>query len=780
MRLLCLIAATAAVRDLNSEAAAAVPKPIAENAADPLGPAKVFQNLQIDGRPIIQEALQLPAAKVLFTMQDPEQRQAYGRALESLVLTQQQQDLMKKAQFSHAPSQGDSSLFTVFDCEDSRSVHRAFSLIEPQECEPLRGRHGNPVEANVQVVRTNIPLSVEAYACRIVTTRTVTKCGFTSLHYGSVEVESGRVHPMTPQKCRGAVVAQTVKFEGHVLPVVIGGSRTMSFFQHGGIDVLNGHYCTNSDFIFNGKMYKGSYMTVAATVTIEQLHGLYTPATGRVRFSNHIVANYMDQVVEDDVYGSISWTAQKFSCAERMSNIFNGSATLHPIANASVAGNVGDLILIKEPENNRFAGLVLKGSIDTCGARLFKTQLNDILVQILRPGEEAVPAHFIPWGEAETASLASNLGFIHLDRALAQDKRFLEVRDAICENERKFIAAQLAMSASHSSYALIHTHGVGHVLTRAGSVVHITACTPRMAKYRAFPNCTQEIPIQMQNETAFADPLTWVIQRYPTVVPCDRITPIMWMINGRWMCAHPEPTPCTAPAIMSPGTNDGLDTLHDFTHGLGGSIFSIEQRRQHRLAMELASSREATVTEFTRRAIRRAEEYSTGALGSFIDDADLKELTRRVASKIMPFFGLVGEYWVAITGILVTITILKVLIGCTARMFLTYRVHGCGWWVICSIWHTAFTILHTFINLTTAAARHMVNRPQLDDDPNQPRNPDPTGPADTELTDVVGETRISRSESRYRTLQESLDAVRTSQDRIAAELRGSARPANLN
>ncbi len=145
VRLLCLAAVAAAVKDLNSEAALAVPKPAEETAGDPLSPANVFQSLQIDGRPIIREALQLPAAKVLFTVKDPEQRQVYGRALESILLTQQQQTL-HNTQLSCAQVQGDSSAFTVYDCEDSRSVHRAFSLIEPQECEPLQSRHGNPVE----------------------------------------------------------------------------------------------------------------------------------------------------------------------------------------------------------------------------------------------------------------------------------------------------------------------------------------------------------------------------------------------------------------------------------------------------------------------------------------------------------------------------------------------------------------------------------------------------------------------------------------------------------
>ncbi len=731
------------------------------------------QEVLVNDRPINPEALKLPEAKLLDKLQEPEQRKLFSRALESLLLTTQQQTLHQEHLAKAYPGVSEHSIFTTYDCGDPRSVHRSYSLVEPDECEPLKGRHGAPVEAEIQVLQTNVPLGVTAWACKITTSRAVTQCGFSSLNYGSVPIETEKQWPMTPQKCRDAVRAQTVEFDDQKLPVFVGGSRTTSYFKHGGVEIRDWHFCQNSHFMYRGRTYKDSYMTVTATVTIEVLRGLYNPSTGRVRFSNGLTSNYYDRTVEDGILGSISWNTHQFSCAERMSSIFNGTATLHPINNASSIGNEGDLVMISESKENRFAGLVLKSGLDSCGSRLFQTQLKDIVVQVLKPGETPVPSHFVPWGEADTASLASNLGFIHLDRSMHQDKRFLEVRSAICENERKFIAAQLAMSAGHSSYALIHSHGVGHVLTRAGSVVHVTSCTPRLATYRLFPNCTQEIPVQIGNETAFADPLTWVLQRYPTVVPCDRITPVMWQINDRWICAYPEPSSCPPPAILSPTSNDGLGKLHDFTHGLGGSIFSPEQRRQHYEALELASSREAMVTEATRRAIRRAEEHSTGALGSFIDDADLQELTRRVAGKIMPLFGIIGEYWALVTGLLVTIAILKVIFGCMARMVLTYRRHGCGLWVVMSIWHTAFSIMNTLTSLTTAAARGAVNTPRLDEDPNQPGA---THLPESNDQDVPGESKHGRSESRYRVLQNGLDAIRESQARIVSDLQGVARP----
>merc|ERR1712079_84556 len=118
--------------------------------------------------------------------------------------------------------------------------------------------------------------------------------------------------------------------------------------------------------------------------------------------------------------------------------------------------------------------------------------------------------------------------------------------------------------------------GPGHALTRAGSVAYVTVCVPRLAKVRQIANCSQEIPVTLGNLTGFADPLTLVLQSFPTLLPCDSITPVRWKINSVWMCATPDLSICVPPLQLSPESDDTKE-LQDFTLGLGGGIFSEAQ-----------------------------------------------------------------------------------------------------------------------------------------------------------------------------------------------------------
>ena len=245
-------------------------------------------------------------------------------------------------------------------------------------------------------------------------------------------------------------------------------------------------------------------------------------------------------------------------------------------------GMPGDLIMVEDHEEVRYAGFVLKSETRICTRPVYNTQLSGMSIVVLRPGDPKVDATYHTPDEMTSTDVQSNLGYVHLKRSLHTDQRFAALQSLVCQNERKILTAKLHMIAADNRHALLDTYGPGHAITRAGSVAYVTVCVPRLAKIRQVTNCSQEIPVAMGNVTGYADALTFVLQPFPTLLPCDPITPVRWKINDHWMCSTPSLAPCVPPIQLQP-TSDDTKTLQDFTVGLGGGIFSDDQRADHAL-----------------------------------------------------------------------------------------------------------------------------------------------------------------------------------------------------
>ena len=107
--------------------------------------------------------------------------------------------------------------------------------------------------------------------------------------------------------------------------------------------------------------------------------------------------------------------------------------------------------------------------------------------------------------------------------------------------------------------------------------------------------------------------------------------------------------------------------------------------------MEYGALREPVVQEITALAIHQAA--TTGKLNSFYSPYDLARLKWEISGALIPFFSIIRESWSVVTRILVVIAIFKIILGMILRAVATYRQRGCGWWLLASLFHTAFLTL---------------------------------------------------------------------------------------
>ena len=280
---------------------------------------------------------------------------------------------------------------------------------------------------------------------------------------------------------------------------------------------------------------------------------------------------------------------------------------------------------------------------------------------------------------------------MHLDRALAVDQRFAKLQKLICENEWKILFTKLHLiSGSDSRTTMLDLYGPGYSLTRAGAAVYVTSCVRVQATIRSTPNCTQEIPIWVGNQTLFADPLTLVIQCYAAPLPCDVITPIRNKINQDWVCALPAFTLCAAPEQLDPTADKAYDA-HDFTCGLGSGIFSPDQIHDHRLFHSTYNTRDAVVTQQT---VYTMVNLPLGdGMGSPFSPYVYNDLENRIGYALIPFFGIVGGSWSILTGSLLVLGLVKVLLNTLLRAYIIYVQRGFGIWMLLSLWESLFMVI---------------------------------------------------------------------------------------
>ena len=73
------------------------------------------------------------------------------------------------------------------------------------------------------------------------------------------------------------------------------------------------------------------------------------------------------------------------------------------------------------------------------------------------------------------------------------------------------------------AYLLVQVLGSGLVVTKSRATIYVTKCAAISVEPRAAANCTQEIPVKLNETNAFVDPISFVIRYVSTKIHCNEI-----------------------------------------------------------------------------------------------------------------------------------------------------------------------------------------------------------------------------------------------------------------
>ena len=620
-----------------------------------------------------------------------------------------------------------------YDC--SAPTMTPISLLQPKPCEEAKKLYFPAETERAQIIQGGAAVPVTVTQCLVRITQRVVRCGFNSITYGHHVPVYHSTTDVHPRQCRQALHSGHITINGQPLAIEVGATVGRAWVSQGDVD-KHGGCKVEEGFTTGGKNFAHSYEQTEAKITVKTLPGMADPAKGTLTIEGRLVVPYKTGYVKDMEMGTLAWTTNPVNCTTTLSEIFAGNVSVARKRQPSGADSrVGALVIVESEQSYQYAGLQLREPRNLCGRHCYSTQAGSLMVCFLQSHDGPIPnLAFNSAAEQRRTMFETQASYLHMDTNRRMYDRFEVVQNDVCILERKLLQARLhSIAADNDPYALQDLFGQGHDLLRAGAVVYLVRCKPVLVHRAAFPNCTQEVPVNRTEggqELEFLDPVSRLLRPLPTVVPCSPFAPVMWKLNGAWYCHDGTTRPCKPPQQLS--INSTVFQEDDYAKGLGHNIYSAAQQKQHSQYREAAQSRNAILSVITNHAA--AHRGTRGPLDvSILGPADLDVISTAIGIKLIPLFRIFGYYWTTFIGFLFAVGIVKALLGIAIRLFATYRARGLGWHMAFALWHTAYDLVMLPFRLSQAAAEALL-RPEAADPPpeGEPGNqgaPPPNGGA---------------------------------------------------
>ena len=599
--------------------------------------------------------------------------------------------------------------FTAYDCETHTERRRAISLLHPGLCQDPTEAFKAKKTIQAQVVQTYNGGLMHVYQCKVTQTRQVVRCGYDSITYTSEYTAWEQVRKLTSKQCQNAVEKGYLVLDKVTFLLQNNSVTTRTIYPFG--SVSQGGHCAIESFPEAGRTFHRSFLRVHMKIEIKNRLVGVDEAQGTMILPNlGVRLETYRYYAHDGIHGTIFWKKKEESgdrCLKSMSGVYQGNVTLYQ----HKEGLPGSYVLVANNQTGQVAGLKIAGKRNICAKKCYSTQIPDLLLcdvdefnvdpQGLHWRRLAIP--FRPEFPQNQISLKSQLSYTSLSRTIDTNSQLEDIRDHLCEAERRILYNKLQAAAAGNHYAFLDQLGKGLQLYKAGAVIYAVECMEvDVLREEKYINCTEEIPVRYKNRTMFVEPITLTLQRYPTIIPCTATMPAQWFLGDRWYCSWPKIRPCRPPKEMQPATvrakaEEDKKTTIDWLFGAGtdGQIYTKEDQRKHQQAMMIYTSSKPLLQDLARRLARPGQYDEEGHVqwGTPLTQEDMEKLYYSLGERYFLFFKWFGSAWLTFLGCYMTAVLLKVLLSCLTRMYVLYQTYGCGLWIICSTWNMLFLLL---------------------------------------------------------------------------------------
>ena len=611
--------------------------------------------------------------------------------------------------------QGQSEGFEVCNCEPRSLQYVKIDLTDTESCNDPAKDYEKPYKAAVMVLQTDTRKAVTVHNCQVRFSKRVEICGRQHHSYGHRYVAREEQLRITAKECADMVRTKKYEPDGQQLgglppkmELQLGLWARMDFYSHGAL--FHDGRCDWDSWTYKKRRFKKSYEETTVNVRIQEVTGLLNRATNKISLSNGLVLDYAAKMEFDAAEGTFVWSTKEDNCTESMSLVYKDNASIHRKKRAlrKTADQFEDaMVVIDNKETGQTGGFLLKADRDTCVKGCHRTHINGLIL-CTDPHRITTKFNYLPGRRPSAKNLAAVMSHFAIHSEFRFNAKFEVLIKEQCELNRDGVLHQLAdLAGNENPYALrnLEVQGIGPKCRRylpGGAVGYIAACKPINVTRVSYPNCTREIPVTPliasgnNTELLFADPITMVTQKYPTIVPCSTMMPVRWKILGKWVCSTPTVHECAAPTRLEVNRNSvSIRAEVEDINSYGNGIFSDEQMNENEAFLQSVSYRQPVINNLINGMTRSGAVSGRGGVHFTIPfDADqLDNLAVQVGTRILPMFAFIGQSYSIVVGALFFLGGLKIVVGILLRLIHIYRQKGAGWWMLTAVWATAFTVI---------------------------------------------------------------------------------------
>ena len=638
------------------------------------------------------------------------------------IITQQQYHASGST--SHSPYQ--SRHFTVYDCDDPSTKYVKVDLTTTKPCPDPETDYATPYDTQVMVLQADAKDLVDVWVCEAYFTKEVTRCGEYHHSYGTERIAVDERLAISAEECwewtNTTVFNLPTQYLGgpsQQMRLNLNDWAYYDYYSYGTRDT-NG-YCEWGDWYWNDKHYTKSYEKTMVRARLRKVTGVLNPETNTMTATN-LVVNYPDRTVRDGVEGTLVWDTHKRNCTEGISLLYDGVVSIHRL-NKQLRQHksdpwAGTIVVMENKAAKQTGAFIIKPQKSSCLPECHLTHIPGLLC-CLNPHKIKDLLVYQPGEGNDIKTVMAAVTHTRIAGAFETGKKFAVVQQQLCDISLEGKLHQLSdVAGNNNEYALrrLVIPGVaakGRKYLPGGAVGYVASCSEKNATLFAFPNCTMEVPVILTNdqdsiktdekgevvqqEVHFADPITMVISKLPTIVPCSKSLPIRWLIQGIWFCSDPKIRKCDSDPPMQIGTDvdmSGMGPEEDDFNPLGAILYSPEQQAENKRYEQSLDARQPLIQTLVNNMGKSTRIDNEGRIhyGLPFDEAQVSELSWQVMGNAFFFVTWMGKYYTAIVGALFLIAVTKLILGIAFRFYVLYRRRGCGIWLLTSLWHTAYLL----------------------------------------------------------------------------------------
>lgn len=353
-----------------------------------------------------------------------------------------------------------------YDCTHENATFEAIDLQGPGICNIKEDLYDKPEPIQVEIVQTGEKSTVMGYSCLLTVSTFITKCGFTSITYGMKIGDTNVPVRISEEACRRAHEEQLFSYNGVDFDVNEAGLSYASWYSAGYLD--EDHNCDVETFKRNEITYKNSYETSVGRLELKKTSGMLDTSTRMIKFSNGIISHFDRGYEEDDIFGLLYWNVSNIQCKDKLSEVYKGLAQLYRYKrNVGIDGpGVDDIVLVEQPDENRYAGFHLKRKTKACLIDVFDTQQRDLQIFFPPTLKDTIGLSFKVELDVLENDIATNGAFLHIKQSMHIAEGFNTMKRMICNNERKIMFNSLALASEKNPYAFGGHFKEGHSINR--------------------------------------------------------------------------------------------------------------------------------------------------------------------------------------------------------------------------------------------------------------------------------------------------------------------------